>query len=227
MNNVKSIIYDVDGTLINSEPTHVAAWDLALRENGSKMDDLSIQLKSTMAGKKPIIIAQMMAAELNLTISANTLLEQKSDVFMSLSRDIELMPGATNSLKRFKTEGYRLGIGTSLDSEYINLLLDRFHISELFDSKITGDIIKKGKPDPETYLTVAKELRLNPSECLVLEDATSGVQSAKLAGMWCIAVENRNAVRQDFAMADRIVDSLDEVSLELIRSLRSFSSYSH
>jgi len=217
MNNIKSIIYDVDGTLINSEPTHVAAWDLALRENGSKMDDLSIHLKGTMAGKKPTIIAQMMVAELNLPISPTSLLEQKSSIFMSLSRQIKLMPGAIDSLKRFKSEGYKFGIGTSLDSKYISLLLDNFHVSELFDSIITGDIVTKGKPDPETYLTVAKELKLNPSECLVLEDATSGVQSAKLAGTWCIAVENRNAVRQDLSMADRIVDSLDEVSIELIR----------
>lgn len=220
MNNIKSIIYDVDGTLINSEPTHVAAWDLALRESGPKMDDLSIQLKSTMAGKKPIVIAQMMVAELNLSISPTTLLEQKSSIFVSLSRQIKLMPGAIDSLKRFKSEGYKLGIGTSLDSKYLNHLLDRFLISELFDPIITGDTIKNGKPDPETYLTVAKELQLNPSECLVLEDATSGVKSAKLAGAWCIAVENRNAARQDLSMADRIVDSLDDVSLELVRSLR-------
>lgn len=219
MINIKAIIYDVDGTLINSEPVHVRAWDSALQHYNHRVSDLSHGLQSTMAGKKPLVIAQIMIDELQLPIDAKTLLKYKTDTFMALADTIDFMPGAVDSIKRFKIAGYKLGIGTSLDREYLAQLLNRQNILDLFDSIVTGDQVANGKPHPETYLTVANTLDLEPSECLVLEDATSGVKAAKSAGVWCIAIKNHNAVNQDLSNADITVSSLCDVTQKLVKSL--------
>jgi beta-phosphoglucomutase-like phosphatase (HAD superfamily) len=218
---IKAIVYDVDGTMVNSEPLHVSAWDKALEQYDHKLAGLSDDFRATMAGKKPIAIATGMVEELDLSIEPEELLQTKSHLFMDLVRtDLRGMPGVVESINRFKHEGFRLGIGTSLDQGYINIVLQNLGVSSYFDVIVTGDRIANGKPHPDTYLTVARELGLAPSVCLVLEDAQSGIQSAKSAGCLCIAIENPDALKQDTSLADLTVASLDEVTSALIATLK-------
>lgn len=218
--SIKAIIYDVDGTLVNSEPLHVKAWDETLQLYGHALTDLSHTFQSTMAGKKPIIIAEGMIEELTIDVEPADFLAQKSKRFLELAQqELQPMPGAVESVHRFKDAGYTLGIGTSLDRDYLNLILRRLDVTDIFDVIVTGDQITKGKPDPETYLTVAEQLGVEVEQCVVLEDAATGMASAKAAGMICIAIENKDAVTQDLSVADRVVDSLNQVNLDLIASL--------
>ena len=213
---IKAIIYDVDGTMVDSEPLHVASWDKALQLYGHRLQDLSAQLRATMAGKKPTVIAKEMVEDLHLSVAPETLLQKKTAIFMKVMRtDLQGMLGIVESIKRFKKSGYKLGIGTSLTRDYVEIVLQKLNVQDFFDVIVTGDEIKNGKPHPETYLTVARKLGLEPKECLVIEDATSGIQSAKKAGCYCIAIENPHAVPQDTSQADRVVDSLNEVSTDL------------
>ena len=193
--SIKVVIYDVDGTMIDSEPLHVAAWDKALNLQGHTLTDLSEAFRKTMAGKKPIVIAEGMVDELKLPINGSDLLAVKLAMNLQLApRLIEIM--LTSSLLR---------------------LASRDH----FRSLLLGDQIKQGKPHPETYLKVAEQLGVVPEECVVLEDAATGIQSAKAAGMWCVAVENKYAAPQDTSQADKVTYSLNEITSDLIISLSS------
>lgn len=217
---IKAVIYDVDGTMVDSEPLHVDAWDKALQIYSHKLSDLSKNLRETMAGKKPAVIAKDMIDDLVLNINSATLLQKKTEIFMNLIKtDLHGMPGVVASVKRLKNDDYKLGIGTSLNREYINIVLNNLDIREFFDVIVTGDEIKNGKPHPDTYLVVAKKLGVKPEECVVIEDAQSGIQSAKAAGCLCIAIENPNALPQKTAQADKIILSLDEVTKELIQTI--------
>lgn len=218
--SIKAIIYDVDGTLVDSEPLHVKAWDETLKLYRHTLTDLSQTFQNTMAGKKPIIIAEGMVEELNIKTDPADFLAEKSKLFLELARtQLQPMEGAVESVHRFKQAGYKLGIGTSLDRAYLDLILYRLDVVNIFDVIVTGDQITKGKPDPETYLTVAEQLGVSAEQCVVLEDAATGVASAKAAGMVCIAIENANAVAQDLGAADMIVNSLNEVTEGFIKEL--------
>jgi len=215
---IKAVVYDVDGTMVNSEPLHVWAWDKALKIHGHTLADLSERFRATMAGKKPIAIAVGMAEELHLPIIPDAFLAEKTDLFNDLiATDLRGMPGVLESVKRFDASGLLLGIGTSLGRPYIDSVLTMLGVREHFSVIVTGDEIKNGKPHPDTYLTVAARLGVQPWECVVLEDAASGIQSAKAAGCYCIAIENPNAAPQDTSQADVVVGSLDEVTVDVIR----------
>lgn len=225
MSTIEAIIYDVDGTMVNSEPLHVSAWDEALKLSGQELSNLSQNFRQTMAGKKPIIIAQGMVDELNLSISPTELLGRKSLLFLEKAKtSLVGMPGAVESIHMFKDAGYKLAIGTSLDREFLDIILKSLNVSDFFDVIVTGDQIKNGKPDPETYLNVSNFLGIPPSKCVVFEDAQSGIQSAKDAGAWCIAIENVDAIAQNTQEADVTVSSLNDVTLDLINSLATKSS---
>ncbi len=217
---MKAVIYDVDGTMVDSEPAHVASWEKALQLYTHSLEDLSEAFRSTMAGKKPVAIAQGMVEELQLPINAEVLLKNKTDIFMhTIKTALKEMPGVSESVKRFHHNGYKLGIGTSLTKDYIDIVLDTLNLKNYFDVIVTGDEIKNGKPHPDTYLIVAEKLGLKPEECVVIEDAKTGIQSAKAAGCYCIAIENPNALKQDTSQADRKITTLDEITNTYIKDL--------
>ena len=217
----KAVIYDVDGTMVDSEPLHVSAWDRALQSYGHKLVDLSEEFRATMAGKKPIAIAAGMIEELHLSVGAEEFLSKKATLFMELvATDLQGMPGVVESIKRFDNKGFLLGIGTSLDRNYINIVLEKLNVRDYFKVIVTGDEIKNGKPHPDTYLTVAQKLDVKPQECIVLEDAKSGIQSAKAAGCYCIAIENPNALPQDTSQADTVVKSLNDITDDLLARIK-------
>jgi beta-phosphoglucomutase len=221
---IKAIIYDVDGTMVNSEPLHVETWDKALQQFNHHLSDLSPTLQTTMAGKKPTAIAKEMVEELHLDIDPDLLVKKKIAIFMHLIKtELQGMPGIVNSVKRLKEKGYKLGIGTSFNKKYVGFVLDRLNLNNYFDAIITGDEITNSKPHPDTFLKVANKLNINPAECLVVEDATSGVQSAKAAGCYCIAITNPSAVPQDTSLADKIITSHDEINDELLDELNSIT----
>jgi len=218
---IKTIGYDIDGTMVDSEPLHVAAWHETLSRNNRKFADLPLEFQDTMAGRKPIAIAKFMVENLGITVSPDEFLAQKHTSFMDKVRtDLRSMPGVVESVQRLSGE-FRLGIGTSLDRDYAELVLQVLGVTDMFEAEaiITGDDILHGKPDPETYQVLATRLGVMPHEMVVLEDARSGIASAKDAGSWCVAVENTEAAPQDVSRADIIVQSLDEVTTELIHSL--------
>jgi HAD superfamily hydrolase (TIGR01509 family) len=191
----------------------VTAWDSALKQYGSSLNNLSESFVRKMAGKKPIVIATEMVELLKISIQPEELLKLKTTVYLELSEtQLEPLGGAIESIKKLRTAGYRLAIGTSLDASLLNAVLHRLNVADDFEIKVTGDQISKGKPNPETYLKVIELLQLSPDECLVLEDAQSGIESAKASGAWCIAVENADAIKQDTSLADAVVSSLFEVT---------------
>ncbi len=218
---ITGVLWDVDGTMVNSEPLHVSAWDKALQERGHQLSNLSQEVLTTMAGKKPISIAGEMVRDLHLQINPEELLLRKSSLFMaSIATDLEEMPGLVESVTTLKEKGYRLAIGTSMTHQYVQLVLERFHLEDFFEAIVTGDEVHKGKPDPETYLLVAEKLALDSKNCAVIEDATSGVLAANGAGSICIAIRNPNAVVQDLSKADAVIDDLREI-VNILKSINT------
>ena len=221
MLKINAIVYDVDGTLINSEPLHVKAWKQTLISHGHTFSELPAEFLSTMAGKKPIVIAEGMVVELSINSSAEQFLNEKAALFVSMAQEsLEAMPGAIESVDRLSEAGFRLAIGTSLDREFLDIVLHKFNIADKFEVIVTGNEITNGKPDPETYFKVFEKLNVVASSCVVLEDARSGVEAAKASGAYCIGIKNINAEPQDLSSADMIIHSLSEVDKEVISSFQ-------
>lgn len=221
---INAVGYDIDGTMVDSEPLHVAAWYETLEQNGHSFGELPVGFQNTMAGRKPIDIASFMVENLGIKLSPETFLAQKHASFMGKVRtDLRHMPGVVESVRRL-SKAFKLGIGTSLDRDYAELVLRVLDLTSEFSVIVSGDQITHGKPDPETYLVLANKLGVTPQEMVVLEDARSGIVSAKDAGCWCIAVENIKAASQDTSRADVVTYSLNEVTVELIQSLQASTS---
>jgi HAD superfamily hydrolase (TIGR01509 family) len=139
------------------------------------------------------------------------------------SRPNIAFPGANALIAAVHADpAWKLALATSSPGETSKATLGCAGVDTgRFDAWIHGDMVTNKKPDPEIYLTAAKALGLEPRQCVVVEDALTGIAAAKAAGMTCIGITNSFS-REQLAQADHIVDSLEAVDLELLRRLAGY-----
>lgn len=217
---IKGVIYDLDDLMVNSHPLHYKTDKLLLKKYGYNLDSVPKELLSKFVGMRTVDVWNIIIRELNLKEGIDYLHKKRTQLFLKLvEKELKIMPGLLHSLKLLKENKFKLAIASSGIREYIQIVLKKFNLTQYFDSVISGDDVKVGKPDPEIYITTCRELNLNPGECLVLEDATNGIESAKKAGCKCIAIRNLNTPPQNYSKADLVLNSLEELSLDVIHTL--------
>lgn len=198
----------MDGLLIDSEEFHYSAWVEVLKPFGidfSKRDYLNY------AGKQIDMAAEEIIKKNNLNaLKENLVSERRNAVFeMFKKNEIDLMPHAKESLDFFSNDKeIKIGLASGSASKLVELKLKNAGIYDYFSVIIGGDDVKKGKPAPDVYLLAAEKLKMNPKECLALEDTQFGVEAAKAAGLFCFAIPNEYSQRQNFSKADGVFNDL-------------------
>ncbi len=183
----KAVIFDLDGTLIDS----MGIWaqvdvEFLQRRNIPVPDDLFKDMKE---GNSFIEVAEYFIQKFNLPDSPQEIMDEWTEMVAEHYRkDVKLKPGAKEFLDLLKKNKIKMGIGTS-NSEYLTkIVLEANGIYEYFDSIVIGKEEIKGKPFPDIFLKVACELEVELEDCLVIEDVLAGVQAAKNAGMTVYAI---------------------------------------
>jgi beta-phosphoglucomutase len=188
---IKALLFDLDGVIVSTEKNHFEAW----RETASKLGiAFSEHDNEALKGVNRVDSLKQILKLGNKTVSAEefeSLLVFKNDMYLdsitTLSKD-DLLPGVHALLLQAKSMGVKIGLGSS--SKNAPMILTRLGITDLFDVIIDGNGVTHPKPDPEVFLNGAKALALAPSDCLVFEDASSGVAAAKAGGFIAIGVGN-------------------------------------
>ena len=191
MARIKALLFDLDGVIVSTEKNHFEAW----RETASKLGiAFSEHDNEALKGVNRVDSLKQILKLGNKTVSAEefeSLLVFKNDMYLdsitTLSKD-DLLPGVHALLLQAKSMGVKIGLGSS--SKNAQMILTRLGITNLFDVIIDGNGVTHPKPDPEVFLNGAKALALAPSDCLVFEDASSGVAAAKAGGFIAIGVGN-------------------------------------
>lgn len=182
MNHVKAIIFDLDGVICSTDRYHYLAWKALADRLGIPFDEQSNQRLRRISRMESLEIVLGQRADEFPPEDKQALADEKNDVYRSylqsmcsddLSKDTEI------TLTALKCMGYRLAIGSS--SKNTLQILNQLGLSEFFDEVADGNQITNFKPDPEVFLLAAELLGVGPRDCIVIEDADSGVQTA-LAG---------------------------------------------
>ncbi len=218
---IRAAIFDVDELLISLEPQHKGAERLMVAEMGHDYDDLPHDLRTT-SGRRVWDIVADMHAHFGWSRPLGEVYARRQQLFMDGVATAELMPmpGADKAVRLLHEAGYPLAVASSGARRYLETVLGRLDLLRYFRALVSGEDVARGKPDPEPYLLAAERLGVRPDECVVFEDAEVGVRSAKAAGALCIGVPNPAALRpQDLSLADLILPSLEEFSLQLVDQL--------
>ena len=180
---IKAIIFDLDGVIIDSNPAIVTFWSHWANHFG--FDLTQDMILHWVYGRK-------VTATIEGLFSFTSQEQQEAIKAAGYAFDAAMHPtgieGVQDFVQTLKALDFPRGVATSSHKERMEQMLQRIGLPHHFEYSITAHDVQKGKPDPEPYLKMAAKLGLEPSSCLVFEDAISGVQSAIAAGMTCIGI---------------------------------------
>jgi beta-phosphoglucomutase len=187
MTRTQAIVFDMDGVLIDSEELHAHAKRIAFAHAGVALSDADL---SSYVGRSDAVMIKEIGSRYGLTDGQrSTVLKEKARIYEQEEHGIKIVPGAIEFV-RWAAQHYRLALATSATPRNRIATLDRLGIANLFE--VTADLgdVSEPKPSPEIYMLTASRLALQPSQCLVVEDALTGVLSAKRAGC-CVSALTR------------------------------------
>jgi pseudouridine-5'-monophosphatase len=208
--SISYVIFDMDGLLLDTEPFYTEAHTILAARYGKVFD---WTVKSKMIGLPAQSSARTMIDSLDLPLSVEEYLEIRAPLLEELFPKAEPLPGAVALTRRFHSMSIPQAVATSSTQHHFDLKTSRHREwFRIFELVITGDdpAIKRGKPNPDIFLQVAGMLRASPGKCLVFEDSPAGIEAARAAGMFAIAVPDPNMSDSSYRNAHRIIRSLED-----------------
>ena len=165
-------------------------------------------------------MCQRICKKYNVSCDFKKWYKEKNDIYWrEISKGIKMLPGVNKLINKLYAEKYRVALVSSTSRNNLLFVLNKLDIRDFFEELIGFEDTNKGKPDPEPYLNVAEKLNIEPNKCVVIEDTAVGVESAKRAGMKCVALTETNRVKQDHSKADFVVGSLTELNIKKIEQI--------
>ena len=180
--DAKALIFDLDGTLSNSIPVHVAIWKKVCKHYHCWLDE-DIVVKLT--GSPTICFAERIIADNDMTgkIDAKEMVEMKQSIFRDHAHLLKPFPMVVDLV--YKYHGVLpMAVGTGAGRKSATVQLAQLNLTDYFDVIVTADDVTNHKPEPETFLKCAELMNVQPSDCQVFEDGVFGIKAAKTAGMF-------------------------------------------
>lgn len=182
---IKTIIFDMDGVLFDTQKIYDEAWDFILRANGIEDVDYVVSGCRGLTEQDSIRFIDE-----NCKVSGRKCLDDLMNKFSEIieEKGVPMKPGVYELLSYLKDNDYEIGLASSTEKSIVLNHLEQAHIEGYFQKIITGDMVKRGKPDPEIYITACSKFNRKPEECIAVEDSTNGVTAAINSGMKTIMV---------------------------------------
>lgn len=209
---IKAVLWDLDGTLVNTAELHFKASVSTLTKYGHHFDR---EIFNAAFGMSDHTIMRNAAPHMEPT-AFEAMVMEKNDLYRSLAKEESLtaLPGVLHWLKTFQTWGLRQVVVSTTFAENIETLTQSLNLTSYFEALIsTINMHLASKPAPDGFLKAAEILGLSATQCMVIEDATAGVASAKSAGMKCIAVGTSNPL-ENLRAADLVTPTLADLNEE-------------
>jgi len=219
---ITAVIFDMDGVIVDSEPIHIEAEKQTLLKYGVKITTEELR---TYTGTTAEFEFNDLIRKYKLNTTAKTLFDVKEDImFRLLEERTEPTKGVIDLIKSLKQQGFKLGIATSGHRKLAHYYADKLGIASFFDAIVCAEDITHSKPDPEIFLKTAQRLGVEPTQCIVIEDAKLGIEAAVKAGMKCVGYSNPNSGNQDLSKADWVVSDFTKLDLQALLQANSQSS---
>ena len=210
---IKTVIFDMDGVIINSEPLHQKAYQMMFKEFNLNVSD---ELYSSFTGMATYPICEKLCAVFSLNYTSKLLVESKRKHFKSLfenGHEFKL-------IQHYKQNGITLVLASSASMANINMIFKKFSLDQYFKAKISGADLKASKPHPEIFEKASKLSGHPKNKCLVIEDATNGIIAAKSAGIFCVAFDGGHSKNQDYSKADIVINDFEAIYTDKLKSIK-------
>lgn len=221
MNAVRAVLWDMDGTLIDSEEFHWIAWRDTMQKEGISITRK--QFLATFGLRNDAIIPQWLGTAAT-TGRIKRIAAAKEHLYRDLVRKhgMKPLPGVATWLNRLQEAGWLQAIASSAPWKSIDVILEALSATHLFQAIVSAEDVHRGKPDPEVFLVAASRLGVSPACSIVVEDAAAGVEAARRAGMHSIGV-SRNGQHLGADIVVQSLELLDPKAFEMLSKQPTFT----
>ncbi|SDM58842.1 HAD family hydrolase [Siphonobacter aquaeclarae] len=216
---IRTVIFDMDGVIVDTEPVHRYAFF-------RHFDELGIEIPTekyvTFTGQSTRNVYQRIKDEFGVEGTVAELVDRKRAIFNNAfdeKEDLDLLPGVRTLIEDLYANGIQLILASSSAKVTIGRIFRRFGLYPYFTDIVSGEDFPKSKPDPAIFLQAASLSKAPKNECIVIEDSTNGIRAAKAAGLYCIGYASEHTLGQDLIEADRVIRHFSELSAAEIRAI--------
>jgi len=217
--NLKAVLFDMDGVIVNTEPLHKKSYFKTFDEIGIEVSE---ELYSSLTGRATLKICEILCEKYQLKESPRDLLSKKQKHFEEVFKndnDLSLIDGVRELIQDYTENGLTLVLASSASMENIDRIFKKFELDPYFKVKISGADLKASKPHPEIFVRAA-ELAGQPKEnCMVIEDSTNGIAAAHAANIFCVGYKESENSTQDYSKADKVIRNLNEIKYSKLKTL--------
>ena len=216
---IQTVIFDMDGVIVDTEPVHRYAYY-------KQFEELDIEVTEAMytsfTGFSTRNTFQTLKEQFQLEHEVEDLIQRKRNIFndaFDTKEDLELLDGVRTLIEDLHQNGIQLILASSASKVTIDRVFTRFGLHDFFTHIVSGEDFPKSKPHPAIFEHAAS-LSIAPKDnCIVIEDSTNGVKAAKAAGIYCVGYISEHSKDQHLDEADIVINHFKELSAEVIRTL--------
>jgi beta-phosphoglucomutase family hydrolase len=214
MNGCKAVLWDMDGTLVNSEELHWISWRNTMAKEGIVIT--REQFLSTFGQRNDSIVSTWLGSAAT-DEQIERIGQAKEELYRCLVRRAGIAPerGVVTWLHRLHEHGWQQAIASAAPRANIDVVLDALSVKHVFQGIVSAEDVHRGKPDPEVYLLAASRVGVPAEKCIVVEDAGAGIEGARRAGMRSVGVSHKG---KDLH-ADVVVESLEQLEPDAFERL--------
>ncbi|NGY38849.1 HAD family hydrolase [Flavobacterium sp. XN-5] len=213
---IQTVIFDMDGVIVDTEPVHRYAYFQHFDELNIKVSD---ELFTSFTGSSTRNVFQNLKLMFNIDQEVEDLIQRKRTIFndaFDSKADLELLDGVEKLIKEFHEKGMQLILASSASKVTIERVFGRFKLHDYFTHIVSGEDFPRSKPDPAIFVHAASLSIAPKSNCIIIEDSTNGVKAAKAAGIYCVGYNSIHSKSQDLTEADVIINHFDELNFEKV-----------
>lgn len=215
--SLKAAIFDLDGTILSNEDEYGKAFKFVLASLGVQVKDEYPQIEGV--GVKENWSFFVSKYHVSTDKSLEELVKETQDYYLSHLETVDIKKGFVELIASLREVGVATALATSNSWYIIEQIFDKFGLEQYFDATITGEEVLALKPAPDLFLEAARKLGIEPNECIVFEDAPSGIEAAQAAGMKVVAVARDNEHAKTLIGANLVIKSYDEITVEMVKEL--------